>query len=281
MNRIAVISGLLPLLLLATAPSAVAWTSPSPFRNPKIIDDRRRLRLVPPHDDWKTVPQELLLGDDDEPEQDFVMAQQQQQQLPQQYQSGFEKYQFPAQAQRSMENAGQIQPSSNSNDDDDDDDDDDNIDNTPTVQISRTDAGTLELYFGAEGIGSKAVVAGAFSVAWFSALIPATTTVATLPFLLPFYVAGGMVAKQAIVDPFTSLRVSLGEYAWSIHQTRYGAATSKELTSGATVDVTQAVVVDKSRIDPETRILQSRFELQFIFRNGQKPLTIGNVFPDS
>ena len=257
---------LFPSLVLAWAPSFS-----SSFRNPKISDNNNQndqVRLIQPPDDWKMVPQDLLQTLGDEDGEDLSS---QQLQL-QQYQSLLEKYHFPQQAQAQlMDTNGQIQQSNN-----------DSI-NTPAVQISRTDAGTLELYFPAQGISSKAVVSGAFSVAWFSALIPATTTVAALPFLVPFYLAGGLVAKQAVVDPFTSVRISVGQYAWSVQQTRYGRA-AQELASGATADVARAVVVDKSRIDPETRQLESRYELQFLFRNNghnNKPLTVGRAFSDS
>ena len=146
--------------------------------------------------------------------------------------------------------------------------------------ISYTDAGTLQLHFAATGITSNAVMAGAFATAWFGALVPATTlTVA--PMLLPFYLAGGLMAKQAVVDPFTSTTLSLGDYAWSLDTSRY-QGPSKSIASGATSDIVQAVVVERSSVDKETKTRRFSFDLQLVLNNTRrqttKPVTVRRGF---
>lgn len=76
---------------------------------------------------------------------------------------------------------------------------------------------------------------GAFSAAWFSAIAPATVTaiaggaaLSTGLFMLPFWLAGGMVAKQTILDPAKATSLSIGEFAWELKQTVAGATLSKD-----------------------------------------------------
>lgn len=60
-------------------------------------------------------------------------------------------------------------------------------------KISKTDAGTLQIDIQPEGIKSSSLFSGAFSVAWFSAIIPATFAgggPGGALFLLPFWMAG-------------------------------------------------------------------------------------------
>lgn len=81
--------------------------------------------------------------------------------------------------------------------------------------VSRSDAGTLNIEFPPAGLSVNSVFAGTFSIAWFSAVLPATFS-GLWWFMLPFWAAGAMVAKQAVVDPFVTSKLSIGQYAWSL-----------------------------------------------------------------
>ena len=143
------------------------------------------------------------------------------------------------------------------------------------ARISYTDAGTLKLDFPATGWNAHAAVAGAFSVAWFAALAPATT-LAAAPILLPFYMAGGLVAKSALVEPFASTTVSIGEFGWSVQRSMYGKVRKE--WSGATQNLMGATVVDRSTLfEGEVRY---RYELVLQLLNDSKPIPIGNTFRD-
>lgn len=113
--------------------------------------------------------------------------------------------------------------------------------------ISRTDAGTLVVDFPSTGINADAVIAGSFSIAWFSVIVPSTLTGGWLmfPFLLPFWLAGGVVAKAALVEPFTSSQLSIGEFAW-----RLSSQFQKRVReiSGSTDSIHHARVLDQTRI---------------------------------
>ena len=70
--------------------------------------------------------------------------------------------------------------------------------------LDRSDAGTLLLTVPAAGMTSGTLMGGAFSAAWFSAIVPATFAAGSIVgavFLAPFWLAGGMVLKQTILDP--------------------------------------------------------------------------------
>lgn len=143
------------------------------------------------------------------------------------------------------------------------------------ARISYTDAGTLVLEWPATGWNADAVVTGAFSVAWFGALFTPGFTLAAAPVLLPFYVAGGLVAKRAFVEPFTSTTVSIGEFGWSLERSTYGKAFRQE-RCGATRDLQGATVVDKSAVvEGEMRY---RYELQLLLTNESRPITIESSF---
>ena len=97
-------------------------------------------------------------------------------------------------------------------------------------QWSKTDAGTLELVWPCEGMNTGSFMSLAFSVAWFSAIIPTTfASLTAVPFLLPFWVAGGMVAKNAVVDPLVETTMSIGQYAYQI-QINYVISKNKKIT---------------------------------------------------
>ena len=84
--------------------------------------------------------------------------------------------------------------------------------------VSRTDAGTLLIRIPAAGLSSGALFGGAFSIAWFSAVVPATVASggAGALFMLPFWLAGGAVAKSTILDPARATALSIGEFAWEV-----------------------------------------------------------------
>jgi len=108
---------------------------------------------------------------------------------------------------------------------------------TGRALVSRTDAGTLKIVVPPKGFGLDTVMAGGFAAAWFSVVIPATFAVAGPPmfFMLPFWAAGGLVAKQAVVNPTSSLELSIGRFGWSLEQKCAGLAiTTKD---GATDDL--------------------------------------------
>ena len=104
-------------------------------------------------------------------------------------------------------------------------------------KVTRSDAGTLVIEITPQGISSGVLFNGAFSVAWFSAIVPATFAALSGGlvgglFLLPFWMAGGMVAKQAVVDPFVSNKLSIGQYAWSVESKYANQGIQKKDGSG-------------------------------------------------
>jgi hypothetical protein len=56
--------------------------------------------------------------------------------------------------------------------------------------------------------------------------------------MLPFWAAGALVAKQAVVDPFVSSKLAIGRYAWSL-QSIYGGNKGIKLSEkeGATEEL--------------------------------------------
>lgn len=107
-------------------------------------------------------------------------------------------------------------------------------------KVTRSDAGTLVIEITPQGISSGTLFNGVFSVAWFSAIVPATFAalsggLVTGLFLLPFWAAGGMVAKQGFVDPFVSSKLTVGQYAWSVESRLTKAQIQKK--EGATEDL--------------------------------------------
>mmetsp|Transcript_16728 Transcript_16728/g.23246 ORF Transcript_16728/g.23246 Transcript_16728/m.23246 type:complete len:315 (-) Transcript_16728:144-1088(-) len=115
--------------------------------------------------------------------------------------------------------------------------------------ISRSDAGTLQIDISRNGVGSNTIFSGAFSVAWFSAIVPATLASggAGALFMLPFWAAGGLVAKTAVVDPFIAGKLTIGQYAWELESTYIAGATIKkkegptEQIQGCTVELVAVV----------------------------------------
>lgn len=103
------------------------------------------------------------------------------------------------------------------------------------TRVERSDAGSLLVKVPPAGFTSNTMMGGAFSAAWFSAIGPATVSMiaggAALTsglFMLPFWLAGGMVAKQTILDPAKATSLSIGEFAWELKQTVAGATISQE-----------------------------------------------------
>ena len=116
------------------------------------------------------------------------------------------------------------------------------------TSISRSDAGTLLVEVPPAGLlNMGTLMGGAFSAAWFSAIVPATGSMiatggASALFMLPFWLAGGVVAKQTVVDPVKATSLSIGEFAWELQQRAVGlplssaAGASNEL-DGCSVEV--------------------------------------------
>jgi len=116
-----------------------------------------------------------------------------------------------------------------------------------TIEV--TDAGTLEIRCPSKGMTSESYFSAAFSLAWFSAIVPATFVagpVLSKVALLPFWAAGGLVGNQAVVQPYLSSVVSIGKYAWSVENQLFGKTLKKydgatRTLSGATTEVTVVV----------------------------------------
>lgn len=118
-------------------------------------------------------------------------------------------------------------------------------------RISYTDANTLQIEIPSAGVDANALASGAFSALWFSAVIPATfTTLSAGPlpllFMAPFWLAGGVVAKTAVYDPFVSSRLSIGRYLWTMEKSYLKSKSKKEegptkSIVGASVDLAMVV----------------------------------------
>lgn len=123
------------------------------------------------------------------------------------------------------------------------------------ARIESTDAGTLIISIPSKGLGSDSLFTGAFSMAWFSAIVPATFASggASLLFMLPFWAAGGMVAKNAVFDPFVSGRLTVGEFYWSVENKYAGRRITQkegptEKLRGAKAEVV-AIVNEKAQAE--------------------------------
>ena len=116
------------------------------------------------------------------------------------------------------------------------------------ARIEYSDAGTMFIEIPPKGLGTDSFFTGAFSLAWFSAIIPATFASggASLLFMLPFWAAGGMVAKNAVFDPFVSGTLQLGKFAWSVENTYARKSINRkegptEQLRGATAEIVAVV----------------------------------------
>ena len=107
--------------------------------------------------------------------------------------------------------------------------------------ITRTDAGSLIITVPSSGLRSDSIMAGVFSLVWFSAILPVTFAggLASTLFLLPFWLSGGMIAKLAFYDPFLGGQLTIGQYAWSLKGTWLGL--KKKERDGATDDLRGAM----------------------------------------
>jgi len=123
-------------------------------------------------------------------------------------------------------------------------------------RISYTDANTLQIEIPPTGLNANAVATGALSALWFSAVAPATISMlsagaaASALFMVPFWLAGGVVAKTAVYDPFISSSLSIGQYLWTLEKKylkKMGSlkATKEEQSTeslkGASVDLAMVV----------------------------------------
>lgn len=116
------------------------------------------------------------------------------------------------------------------------------------ARIEFSDAGTMLIEIPPKGLGTDSFFTGAFSLAWFSAIIPATFASggASLLFMLPFWAAGGMVAKNVVFDPFVSGTLQVGKFAWSVENNYAGKSINKkdgptEQLRGATAEIVAVV----------------------------------------
>ncbi|KAL7544041.1 hypothetical protein ACHAXR_013480 [Thalassiosira sp. AJA248-18] len=115
-------------------------------------------------------------------------------------------------------------------------------------RISYTDANTLQIEIPPSGFDATTLASGAFSAIWFSAVAPATISMLSagiVPalFMAPFWLAGGVVAKTAVYDPFVSSTLSIGKYLWTLEKKffkRIGTLTKKD--DGSTESLEGAVV---------------------------------------
>ena len=108
--------------------------------------------------------------------------------------------------------------------------------------ISYTDANSIVVTVPPIGLAANSVMPGVFSVAWFSAIIPATVAaggIGSALFLLPFWLSGGLVAKLAFYDPFLGGELTIGRYAWSLKGTYIGMKRKEK--DGATAELRGAV----------------------------------------
>merc|ERR1712113_470451 len=100
------------------------------------------------------------------------------------------------------------------------------------MKIEYSDAGTLEIDIPAAGLGLDALVGGTFAAGWFSVVLPATRAsfsagAVPLLFLLPFWLAGGLVVKQSLVDRAVSTSIRIGQYLWELEKTTAGMTINK------------------------------------------------------
>lgn len=107
------------------------------------------------------------------------------------------------------------------------------VDNTMEFKskISYSDANTLQIEIPPSGMDSNVIFSGAFSALWFSAIAPATVSmlsggIFSALFMSPFWLAGGVVAKMAVYDPFVSSKLVIGEYAWSLEKSIFRKRTA-------------------------------------------------------
>mmetsp|Transcript_4563 Transcript_4563/g.10137 ORF Transcript_4563/g.10137 Transcript_4563/m.10137 type:complete len:322 (+) Transcript_4563:201-1166(+) len=100
-------------------------------------------------------------------------------------------------------------------------------------RVSNIDANTLKIEIPPPGIDANVWFTGMFAALWFSAVAPATVSMIgvgaplTILFMLPFWFAGGVVAKTAIYDPFVASVLTIGEYAWTIEKNYLRKAKTK------------------------------------------------------
>eukprot|EP00310_Coccolithus_braarudii_P025948 CAMPEP_0183336422 /NCGR_PEP_ID=MMETSP0164_2-20130417/4403_1 /TAXON_ID=221442 /ORGANISM="Coccolithus pelagicus ssp braarudi, Strain PLY182g" /LENGTH=240 /DNA_ID=CAMNT_0025505935 /DNA_START=14 /DNA_END=737 /DNA_ORIENTATION=- len=113
------------------------------------------------------------------------------------------------------------------------------------ARLSCSDAGTLTVFIPRSSLGTDAVMGGTFVVGWFATVAQATRASLVagggvpLLFLLPFWAAGALVAKQTLVDPATTTCLTIGRFAWELRCEVAGVPTREE--DGATEALRGAV----------------------------------------
>ncbi|KAG7373378.1 hypothetical protein IV203_034102 [Nitzschia inconspicua] len=137
--------------------------------------------------------------------------------------------------------------------------------------ISYSDAQTLEITLPPKNMGMNTLLSGAFSLAWFSAITPATLAArgtASLMFMLPFWVAGGAVAKAGVVDPLVRQKLRLGRYAFSLTKEIAGQTIQKVEKPTARIQGVSIRLVDIINEVP-------RYELELLMSGGADRYSFG------
>jgi hypothetical protein len=115
------------------------------------------------------------------------------------------------------------------------------------VTVERTDAGSLHISIPEVGLQSSNLFELGFTASWIGiigymtmGMVRAGTGPVGALFTLPFWIAGASMANKSIVDPATSVRLTVGVYGWSMEKTLAGAKT--KTIEGPTWQLEDAVV---------------------------------------
>ena len=108
---------------------------------------------------------------------------------------------------------------------------------------------------------------------WFSTIVPVSLSVGGL-FMIPFWLAGGLVAKTAAIDPFIGLLLTVGQYGYSLESQYFGRTIRKE--EGATEELRGANMQVIAYVNG-----QPQCELKLFSDKGVSSLGIGTtVLPE-
>mmetsp|Transcript_20380 Transcript_20380/g.26420 ORF Transcript_20380/g.26420 Transcript_20380/m.26420 type:complete len:268 (+) Transcript_20380:90-893(+) len=122
------------------------------------------------------------------------------------------------------------------------------------IQVSTTEAGTLEVLIPARRPGLDTALPAAFTLTWFGivgvwtagALVASPAFAA---FSLPFWLAGARLASDTLIDPATSTKITIGIYAFEI--TTYFLGKTIRQIVGSTEDLSQAILITDGYINGE------------------------------
>lgn len=94
------------------------------------------------------------------------------------------------------------------------------------VTIETTDAGSLQILIPRIGIKGSNLFELGFTASWLGIIgyttinmIRARAGLVGSLFLVPFWLAGAQMANKSVIDPATTLRLTIGVYAWSLEKT--------------------------------------------------------------